>query len=385
MTENREDERIKSALNRTMSGLEGNPYLARRVVAASEGEVKVKKKLSIVTVLIIVLLMTSVTASALQLSGWRIADYIRNVNKGKVDENFESGFHQDLTLDLDGVRFHVRDAYAAGKKIIIVTEVRCLENNTTMILPSETICNPDVTPARQYIKELAGVDDEITLSEYAKQKGLSMIHVYVNAQQKGTYPIVTGDEWIENDTTLVSITSANYMEADNGEVEVEWEVGVFDDSSDAPLAAKMLDFHLPVENVQQIEIDMHQSVMAGNIHTSLDRIVLMPTKLDTQVELFYHTDDGQSAEQLLEYRFVAIDPSSLKFVDAGSSSDGPEILGIEDQSVSLHDAWTLGDPLKTDTLYLQLLPVYTWAKEGAERDQGLSDVQIIEINIPKKD
>ena len=43
MTENREDERIKSALNRTMSGLEGNPYLARRVVAASEGEVKVKR------------------------------------------------------------------------------------------------------------------------------------------------------------------------------------------------------------------------------------------------------------------------------------------------------------------------------------------------------
>ena len=29
-----------------MSGLVGNPYLARRVVAASEGELKVKKKLS---------------------------------------------------------------------------------------------------------------------------------------------------------------------------------------------------------------------------------------------------------------------------------------------------------------------------------------------------
>ena len=66
-------------------------------------------------------------------------------------------------------------------------------------------------------------------------------------------------------------------------------------------------------------------------------------------------------------------------------SSGPEILGMEDQRVYLHDAWTLGGPLETDALYLQLLPVYTWAKEGAERDQGLSDVQIIKISISEKD
>lgn len=385
MTENREDERIKSALNRMMSGLEGNPYLARRVVAASKGEVKVKKKLSIVTVLTIALMLISVTALALELSGWKIADYIRNVSEGKVDDDFESGFNQDLTLDFEGIRFHVRDAYAAGNKIIIVTEASCLENETTMILPSETICDPDVTLARQYIKGLAGVDDEITLSEYARQKGLSMIHVFVNAQQKGTYPIVTGDEWIENDTMLVSITSADYLEVENGEVEVEWEVGVFDDSSDEPFKTKTLDFHLPVENVQEIEIDVQQTVIAGDIHVSLDRMVLLPTRLDTQVELYYHTDSRQSAEQLLEYRFIAIDPSSLSFLDAGSFSSGPEILDVDNQSIYLHDSWTLGGPLKTDTLNLQLLPVYSWAKEGTERDQGLPDVQIIKINIPDKD
>ena len=385
MTENREDERIKSALNRMMSGLEGNPYLARRVVAASKGEVKVKKKLSIVTVLTIALMLISVTALALELSGWKIADYIRNVSEGKVDDDFESGFNQDLTLDFEGIRFHVRDTYAAGNKIIIVTEASCLENDSTMILPSETICDPDVTLARQYIKGLAGVDDEITLSEYARQKGLSMIHVFVNAQQKGTYPIVTGDEWIENDTMLVSITSADYLEVENGEVEVEWEVGVFDDSSDEPFKTKTLDFHLPVENVQEIEIDVQQTVIAGDIHVSLDRMVLLPTRLDTQVELYYHTDSRQSAEQLLEYRFIAIDPSSLSFLDAGSFSSGPEILDVDNQSIYLHDSWTLGGPLKTDTLNLQLLPVYSWAKEGTERDQGLPDVQIIKINIPDKD
>ena len=385
MTENREDERIKSALNRTMSGLEGNPYLARRVVAASEGEKKVKKKFSIVMVLIIVLLSTTGTALALEMSGWKIADYIRNVSAGKVDDHFETGFQQDLTLDMEGVRFHVRDAYAAGNKLIMVTETSCLDNDTTMILPSKEICDPDVTPARQYIKELAGVDDEITLSEYARQKGLTMLHVYVDARQKDTYPIVTGDDWIENDTTLVSITSADSMKPENGAVEVEWEVGIMDDSKDGPLETKTLNFQLPVENAREIEVNVNQTVIAGDIQASLDRVVLTPTRLDTQAELFYHTDSGQSAEQLLEYRFVAVDPSTLDFADAGSFSSGPEILDMENERVYLHDAWTLGGPLETDALYLQLLPVYTWAKEGIERDQGLSDVPIIEISIPEKD
>ena len=388
MTENREDERIRAALNRTMSGLKANPYLSRRVIAASEGEVKVKKKLSIAMVMIIVLLLSSVTALALQLSGWKIADYIRNVSEGKVADDFESGFQQDLTLDVEGIRFHVRDAYAAGSKIILVTEASCLENDTTMLLPDRFICDPDVTPARQYIKELAGIDDTITFSEYAKQKWLSILHVLVDAKQKGTYPIVSGDEWIENDTTLVSITSANILEPEDGRVEVEWEVSVIDDSRSAEFGeetTKTLDFYLPVEEVREMIIDVYQTVAAGDIQASLDRVVLMPTRLDTQVELYYHTESMLAAEQLLEYRFVAVDPSSLAFADSGSSSDGPEILGTDDQLVYLHDAWTLGSPTETDALYLQLLPVYTWAKEGTERDQGLPDVPIIKIDISEKD
>ena len=86
----------------------------------------------------------------------------------------------------------------------------------------------------------------------------------------------------------------------------------------------------------------------------------------------------------MEFRFIAVDPSSLDFVDAGSYSDGPEILDAEDQRAYLHDAWTIGGPLDRNKLSLQLLPVYTWAKEGVERNQGLKDVQIIEINISEK-
>ena len=189
-------------------------------------------------------------------------------------------------------------------------------------------------------------------------------------------------EWIENDTTLVSITSADYLEPVNGTVEVEWEVGVYHDQSDEPLETKTLNFQLPVENVKKIQLDVHQPVMAEGIPVSLDRVVLMPTRLETQVELFYHTDSRQSAEQLLKYRFKAIDPTSLKFANAGSNSDGPEILSTEGQSVYFHDAWTISSSLEKDALYLQFLPVYSWPDE---REEGLPDAQTIKIDITEED
>lgn len=57
----------------------------------------------------------------------------------------------------------------------------------------------------------------------------------------------------------------------------------------------------------------------------------------------------------------------------------------ENRSIYLHDAWTLDGSLETNKLYLQLLPVYTWAKEGTDMDRGLSDVQIMKIGISEMD
>ena len=61
-------EQIRHAVNARLSGLEGNPGLARRVIQAAKGEEKVKKKLSVGLVLVIVLLaLAAVTALATAL------------------------------------------------------------------------------------------------------------------------------------------------------------------------------------------------------------------------------------------------------------------------------------------------------------------------------
>ena len=64
MDERKERQRLKSAFDTTLSGIQGDPWLAQRVLAEAKGEVEVKKKLSVGFVLVIVLVLAAVTALA---------------------------------------------------------------------------------------------------------------------------------------------------------------------------------------------------------------------------------------------------------------------------------------------------------------------------------
>ena len=58
------EERVifRNAVDRRLSGLQENPFLAQRIMNAEKGEIKVKKKLTMSMVLVIVLLLIAVTA-----------------------------------------------------------------------------------------------------------------------------------------------------------------------------------------------------------------------------------------------------------------------------------------------------------------------------------
>ena len=58
---------FQNAVDRRLSGLRENPFLAQRIMSAEKGEIKVKKKLTMSMVLVIVLLLIAVTALAVAL------------------------------------------------------------------------------------------------------------------------------------------------------------------------------------------------------------------------------------------------------------------------------------------------------------------------------
>lgn len=67
MREAEEREIFQNAVDRRLSGLQENPFLAQRIMNAEKGEIKVKKKLTLSMVLVIVLLLIAVTALAVAL------------------------------------------------------------------------------------------------------------------------------------------------------------------------------------------------------------------------------------------------------------------------------------------------------------------------------
>ena len=67
MREAEEREIFQNAVDRRLSGLQENPFLAQRIMNAEKGEIKVKKKLTMSMVLVIVLILIAVTALAVAL------------------------------------------------------------------------------------------------------------------------------------------------------------------------------------------------------------------------------------------------------------------------------------------------------------------------------
>ncbi|MCL2867095.1 MAG: hypothetical protein FWF47_04960 [Clostridia bacterium] len=67
MNERKLSQAIQHAVDTSLSGLQGDPRLARRVMANAKGEIKVKKKLSFGLVLIIALVLAMATALAVAL------------------------------------------------------------------------------------------------------------------------------------------------------------------------------------------------------------------------------------------------------------------------------------------------------------------------------
>lgn len=95
MDERKERQRLKSAFDTTLSGIQGDPWLAQRVLAEAKGEVKVKKKLSVGFVLVIVLVLAAVTALAAVLLGGK--GFVSQVLAPMAQENSADTWTQKQT------------------------------------------------------------------------------------------------------------------------------------------------------------------------------------------------------------------------------------------------------------------------------------------------
>ena len=121
---------FQNAVDRRLSGLQENPFLAQRIMNAEKGEIKVKKKLTMSMVLVIVLLLIAVTALAAgiifakRVSATEIADQALLKTYG-ITARMQSLFIRETAEGEGGttvVTYEGREhlAYVLGKYTVIV-------------------------------------------------------------------------------------------------------------------------------------------------------------------------------------------------------------------------------------------------------------------------
>lgn len=121
MTYNEEQRRVQQAMNAALSGLREDPWMAQRVLAASKGELPVKKKLSVSVILMIALLALSMSAALAaglglfgELSGLDPADDGRLQPLDTVSETLSLRY----TVG-DGITVEISQAYYEGNRVFV--------------------------------------------------------------------------------------------------------------------------------------------------------------------------------------------------------------------------------------------------------------------------
>ncbi|MBE5771270.1 MAG: hypothetical protein E7336_07870 [Clostridiales bacterium] len=102
MNEHKMQEQMKNAIDHRLSGLEGNPYLAQRIIAAEKGEKPVMKKKLSVSLALVLLLMILTAGVAIALVQSNIADHLyggeENIPEGVVEQIMQPQATQSTAL-----------------------------------------------------------------------------------------------------------------------------------------------------------------------------------------------------------------------------------------------------------------------------------------------
>ena len=118
-------EKMHKAIDSTLSGLQGDPWLFQRISSrASEGEIIVKKKISVGLVLAIVLLLAAVTAFAIA-NGFGLLDFWKNSwGDAEIPADAEKYIEHDTVVD-ETEHFTVcfRESSYDGKTCHVVYDV----------------------------------------------------------------------------------------------------------------------------------------------------------------------------------------------------------------------------------------------------------------------
>ena len=354
--------------------------LAKLIV---EEEPQVKRKISVGLVFALVLALLSLTAVAATLSGWNITDYVLQLDQGDVPEDFESGFGQELEMEVEGVRFRIRDAYATSRHAVILAEVSMADGSPAFFIPA---CdNPETEYVYAYLvnRDEPGLES-LTIAEYAREKNLPVVPIDVTTVIPNHSHHMYFYPWSEDDCHAVYMIDCYYTPDNRTEIELEWTAEVYSNmdaywtwNTDHVLpdanSSSVSRFTLPVADEKTWTVPVGKEIHGtSRLHrlegdpslsgpVTLDTLTVTRTPIDTILEYRIHMDSDSALdlEALKEFRLCAIDPETMLPCSYSFSTDydaDPPVYNLDRESHQITGIirQTLNLPADADTVCLVL-------------------------------
>ena len=124
MNERMSRQEISEAVDRRLSGLQGDPWLTAKVLSKAEGEKTVKKLSATAIIVIVLLVLTMAGGLAAALQAWGVIDFAGNTWRTYVPENAqESVTREDMSIETDHLVCQIRDSYYDGEILMLTAQV----------------------------------------------------------------------------------------------------------------------------------------------------------------------------------------------------------------------------------------------------------------------
>lgn len=117
MNEKLNADQFRESIDRRLSGMKADPWLAKRIEAAEEGEVIVKKKVTSGFILVLALMI--LTVGALAATQWHVFDiysFMTGSNPVNADAIMQSNLHSET---VNGVKIDIRECGYDGKQLFL--------------------------------------------------------------------------------------------------------------------------------------------------------------------------------------------------------------------------------------------------------------------------
>ena len=155
---------FRESMDRRLSAMKAEPWLAQRIIAAEGGEKPVAKKLSASMILVIALIIIMATGALAALGSWGIIDFAGNHYGAYIPPKYEDCIKsENVTAETESLSVTIRESYYDGAILRVTADVVPKDGALLLgegIFPYDPVCD--------YIPGIES--EEMTLAEAARDR-----------------------------------------------------------------------------------------------------------------------------------------------------------------------------------------------------------------------